>query len=61
MITSSPGCISTNIAAISSAWVQDGVNNAFLHEKVSSNQRWQLIVKSPSPDIFALRMARVTY
>ena len=52
IITSSPGLISANIAAISNACVQEVVNKTLLALNFSSIQILQLFVKRPSPQIF---------
>ena len=51
IITSSPGCISAKIAAISVACVHDVVNKAFLVPVVFSIHSEHFFVNSPSPQI----------
>ena len=60
-ITSSPGFMSSNRAAISRAAVQEWVSSAFLVPVFSSSQRWQFCVKGPSPAKTPLAYASVIY
>ena len=50
MITSSPGCRSTRIAAISSAAVQECVSNTLREPIRFSNHALHCFVKAPSPE-----------
>ena len=59
MITSSPGSIPARIAAISSAPVQECVNNTFLNPYFSSTSSWHFLVYKPLPESFPVKLALV--
>ena len=60
-MTSSPGWMSNNSAAISSACVQDVVRNALGTPSHCSSKAWHFLVNGPSPEIRPFATACLTY